>query len=365
MSAGTDPRRMPDVAFWRGRRVFLTGHTGFKGSWLTLWLQSMGADVTGYALAPPGEPNLFTLGGVAQNIRHLTGDVRDLDTLRQCVIAAQPDIVLHLAAQSLVRYSYAEPVETYATNVMGTVHVLEALRSVPSVRAAVMVTSDKCYENREWIWGYREHDPMGGHDPYSNSKGCAELVISAMRRSFFPQGGCAIASARAGNVIGGGDWAQDRLLPDAMRAFSNGDPLVVRSPGAIRPWQHVFEPLRGYLLLAEALTRDPVAHADGWNFGPEDGDCRSVREVIDLTRSHWAGAQVRYEPPPDAPHEAHFLKLDCTRAHCRLGWEPVWRLDEGVARTVEWYRAHAAGEDMRLFSLAQLAAYGSTGSAVP
>lgn len=363
MSTATDPQRMPDAAFWRGRRVFLTGHTGFKGAWLTLWLQSMGAEVTGYSLAPPSDPNLFTLARVAEGITHLSGDVRQLDALRSAMIAARPDVVLHLAAQSLVRRSYAEPVDTYATNVMGTVNLLEALRSVDSARAAVLVTSDKCYENREWIWGYREHDAMGGHDPYSNSKGCAELVTSAMRRSFFGQpGACAIASARAGNVIGGGDWAQDRLLPDAMRAFSRGEALVVRSPGAIRPWQHVVEPLRGYLLLAEALVREPAAHADGWNFGPEDADCRSVREVVDLTQSHWAGAQVIYVPPPDAPHEAHFLKLDCTRAHTALNWQPRWRLADGVARTVEWYLAHAAGADMRDVTLGQLAAYRGTGS---
>lgn len=358
-----DPQRMPDAAFWQGRRVFLTGHTGFKGAWLTLWLQSMGAEVTGYSLEPPSDPNLFTLARVAGGITHLNGDVRDLDALRTAMIAARPDVVLHLAAQSLVRRSYVNPVYTYATNVMGTVNLLEALRSVDSARAAVLVTSDKCYENREWIWGYREHDAMGGHDPYSNSKGCAELVSSAMRRSFFGQpGACAIASARAGNVIGGGDWAQDRLLPDTMRAFSRGEALVVRSPDAIRPWQHVVEPLRGYLLLAEALVREPAAHADGWNFGPEDADCRSVRDVVNLTQSHWAGAQVIYDPPPDAPHEAHFLKLDCTRAHTALNWQPRWRLAEGVARTVEWYLAHKAGADMRVITLDQLAAYRGSGA---
>lgn len=362
MSARRDASRLPAASVWQGKRVFLTGHTGFKGAWLALWLQSLGARVSGYALQPPSEPNLFTIAGVADGMDHFIGDIRDLDTLRQHMQAAQPDVVLHLAAQSLVRKSYREPVDTYATNVMGTVHVLEALRGLPHAAAAVMVTSDKCYENREWIWGYREHDAMGGHDPYSNSKGCAELVTSAMRRSFFGNGGCAVASARAGNVIGGGDWAEDRLVPDAMRAFARGDALTVRSPDAIRPWQHVFEPLRGYLLLAEALLVAPAAFADGWNFGPEDADCRTVRDVVDLAQAYWPGARVVYDPPRDAPHEAHFLKLDCTRARAELDWQPRWRLDEGIARTVEWYRAHAAGQDMRTFSLQQLAAYAATSS---
>lgn len=359
MSDVRDPQRLPSSSVWAGRRVFITGHTGFKGSWLALWLISMGAEVSGYALAPPSEPNLFTLANVAHGLAHGIGDVCDLAALQESMAKAKPEVVLHLAAQSLVRRSYREPVETYATNVMGTVHLLEAVRRVGGVRAVVVVTSDKCYENREWIWGYREGDAMGGYDPYSNSKGCAELVTSALRRSFFTDSGTAIASARAGNVIGGGDWAEDRLLPDAMRAFSAARALEVRSPGAIRPWQHVFEPLRGYLLLAEALIEDPAAFSEGWNFGPEDADCRSVREVVDLAVSCWPGAQVDYKPPVGAPHEAHFLKLDCTKAHHRLPWQPRWRLAEAVARTAQWYRACAEQRDMRAFSLEQLAAYGS------
>lgn len=352
-----DPRRLPDPAFWHGRRVFMTGHTGFKGAWLALWLQSLGARVTGYALAPPSEPNLFTLAGVAQGITHVHGDVRDLPALRTAMAAAQPDTVLHLAAQSLVRRSYREPVETYATNVMGTVNLLEAVRHTPGVRSVVVVTSDKCYENREQMWGYREGDPMGGHDPYSNSKGCSELVTSAMRRSYFTGGGTFVASTRAGNVIGGGDWADDRLLPDAMQAFIGGRTLEVRSPTAVRPWQHVLEPLRGYLLLAEALAHDGAAYADGWNFGPEEADCRPVREVVDLATRHWPGARVVYHLPQDAPHEAHFLRLDCTKAHELLPWQPRWRLAEAVSRTVDWFRACAAGRDMRAVTLDQLRAY--------
>ena len=359
MSEKRDPRRLPSPSAWKGRRVLVTGHTGFKGAWLVLWLQSMGAEVTGYALAPPSEPNLFTVADVGRGIAHHIGDVCDLDALQECMRQARPEVVLHLAAQSLVRRSYREPVRTYATNVMGTVHLLEAVRQVQGVRAVVVVTSDKCYENREWIWGYRETDAMGGHDPYSNSKGCAELVTSALRRSFFADRGTAIASARAGNVIGGGDWAEDRLLPDAMRAFSTGRALEVRAPDAIRPWQHVFEPLRGYLLLAEALIEDPCAFCEGWNFGPEDADCRPVREVVDLAVSCWPGARVEYHTPVDAPHEAHFLKLDCTKAQQRLPWEPRWRLPEAVARSAGWYGAYAQAHDMRAFSLGQLAAYGS------
>lgn len=360
MTAGSaaDPLRLPDPSFWRGRRVFVTGHTGFKGAWLALWLESLGAKVTGYALAPPSEPNLYTAARVASGITHVHGDVRDLAALQASLGQAQPEIVLHLAAQSLVRRSYREPVETYATNVMGTVNLLEAVRHIASVQGVVIVTSDKCYENREWMWGYREGDAMGGHDPYSNSKGCAELVTSAMRRSYFA-GGPFVASARAGNVIGGGDWAEDRLLPDAMRAFSAGRPLEVRSPAAVRPWQHVLEPLRGYLLLAEALVARGSAAADGWNFGPEDADCRSVREVVDMACAEWPGSQVVYNPPLDAPHEAHFLKLDCTQAHELLPWQPRWRLAEGVARTTAWFRACAQGQDMRAVTLDQLADYGS------
>ena len=354
-----DPGRLPDRAFWQGRRVLVTGHTGFKGAWLSLWLQSLGAQVSGFALGPPSEPNLFTLADVARGMTHETGDVRELAALEASLARHRPEVVLHLAAQSLVRRSYREPVETYAVNVMGTVHVLEAVRIVGSVRAVIVVTSDKCYENREWTRGYRETDPLGGYDPYSNSKGCAELVTSAMRRSFFQHGNTAVASARAGNVIGGGDWAEDRLLPDAMRAFMASRAVVIRSPAAIRPWQHVFEPLRGYLLLAQALIEAPADFAEAWNFGPEDVDCRTVREVVEIARSHWPEAQVEYGAAPDALHEAQLLKLDCTKSQMRLPWLPRWRIADAMAASVAWYRAFQRREDMRSYSLAQLAAYGA------
>ncbi|MEK7763137.1 MAG: CDP-glucose 4,6-dehydratase [Nitrospirota bacterium] len=358
-----DPQRLPDPSFWSGKRVYLTGHTGFKGAWLALWLQSLGCRITGYALAPPTRPSLFELAQVSSGMVHELGDIRDPIQLDESLQRARPEIVLHLAAQSLVRKSYREPVTTYSTNVMGTVHLLDAVRRCESVRAVVIVTSDKCYENREWLWGYREGDAMGGHDPYSNSKGCAELVTSAMRRSYFQiPGAAAVASARAGNVIGGGDWAEDRLVPDAMRAFASGHPLIVRAPHAIRPWQHVFEPLRGYLLLAEALWQRADGIADGWNFGPEDVDCRPVCDVVNLACIHWPGVQVVYDPPSQAPHEAHFLKLDCTKARELLPWRPRWRLDTAVEQTVKWYRAQASGTVMRDFSLAQLARY-ATGEA--
>jgi len=357
-----DRQRLPDPRFWRGRRVFITGHTGFKGSWLSLWLQALGAQVTGYALAPPSEPNLFTLAGVAGGLQHVAGDVCDSAALQAALAAARPQVVLHLAAQSLVRRSYREPALTYATNVMGTVHLLDAVRQLSGVEAVVVVTSDKCYENRETLWAYREPDAMGGHDPYSNSKGCAELVTSAMRHSYFAaaHGSAAgVATARAGHVIGGGDWADDRLLPDAMRAFIAGQALTVRAPEAVRPWQHVLEPLRGYLLLAQVLAEPArrAEFADGWNFGPDDADCRTVRSVVDLACAHWPGAQVRYQPPVDAPHEAHLLKLDCSKARVRLGWQPRWGLEQGVAQTVAWFRAFADGQDMRAVTLAQLDAY--------
>lgn len=354
-----DPRRLPDGGFWQGRRVLVTGHTGFKGAWLSLWLQSLGAQVSGFALQSPSEPNLFTLADVARGMAHETGDVRDLAALKANLARHRPEVVLHLAAQSLVRRSYREPVETFAVNVMGTVHLLEAVRSVGSVRAVIVVTSDKCYENREWARGYRETDPLGGHDPYSNSKGCAELVTSSMRRSFFQSGDAAVASARAGNVIGGGDWAEDRLLPDAMRAFMASRAVTIRAPAAIRPWQHVFEPLRGYLLLAQALVEKPGDFAEAWNFGPEDDDCRTVRDVVEIARSHWPQAQVEYGAAPDALHEARVLKLDCTKAHVRLPWLPRWRIADAMAASVAWYRAFQQREDMRSYSLAQLGAYGA------
>jgi CDP-glucose 4,6-dehydratase len=353
-------------SFWQGKRVFLTGHTGFKGSWLSLWLQQLGAHVTGYALAPPSNPSLFEAATVAQGMDSLTGDIRDAPALREAMQAARPEIVIHMAAQALVRYSYAHPVETYATNVMGLVNFYEAVRATPGVRAVVNVTSDKCYENKEWPWGYRENEPMGGYDPYSNSKACAELVTSGYRSSFFnpekyEQHGVALASARAGNVIGGGDWAEDRLIPDMLRAIAAGRPVQIRSPHAIRPWQHVLEPLSGYLTLAEHLHSHGAAYAEGFNFGPHDSDARPVEWIISRLCASWGdGAAWQLDGAPQ-PHEATYLKLDCAKARARLGWQPRWQLAHTIDQIVAWHRAHAAGADMRALTLAQIAAYQSAG----
>lgn len=350
--------------FWRGKRVFLTGHTGFKGGWLSLWLQHLGAHVTGFALAPPTQPSLFELASVSRGMESVIGDIRDGEHLMRAMRAATPDVVIHMAAQPLVRYSYTAPVETYATNVMGTVHLLEAIRATPSVRAVVVVTSDKCYENREWVWGYREDEPMGGYDPYSNSKGCAELVVSAYRNSYFNPagpsgGGVALASGRAGNVIGGGDWASDRLLPDILRACAAGEPVAIRNPHAIRPWQHVLEPLSGYLVLAQRLWAEGVSFAGGWNFGPSERDARPVSWIVDRVTRHWGeGASWRLEGG-EHPHEAHYLKLDCSKARALLGWEPRWHLDVALEHTVDWYRAYLAGADLRAACLEQIQAYAS------
>jgi CDP-glucose 4,6-dehydratase len=355
---------VPDC--WCGRRVLITGHTGFKGGWLALWLQRLGAEVTGYALEPPTQPGLFEVARVAAGMTSIIADVRDLPSLQQALRKARPEIVFHLAAQPLVHRGYRNPVETYAINVMGTVHLLEAVRHTPGVRAVVIVTSDKCYENREWVWGYREAEPIGGHDPYSNSKGCAELVSCAYRDSYFnaashAEHGVAIASARAGNVIGGGDWAEDRLVPDLLRAIQAGKPAVIRSPHAIRPWQHVLEPLSGYLRLAERLDTDGAAFAEPWNFGPNDEDTKPVQWVVERLIDAWRagggeGARWQLDPNPQ-PHEAHYLKLDCAKAKTRLGWSPRWPLAEAIHRIIAWQRALHAGADMRAWSLAEIAEY--------
>lgn len=343
-----------DPAFWAGKRVFLTGHTGFKGSWLSLWLQAMGARITGFALAPPTDPSLFETARVAEDMTSIIGDIRDVDTLSAALAAADPEIVIHMAAQPLVRASYDDPVGTYATNVMGTVHLLEAVRRVPGVRACVVVTTDKCYENREWVWGYREDEAMGGYDPYSNSKGCAELVTSAYRRSFFGEGRTAIASARAGNVIGGGDWAADRLIPDILRAVAAGEPVVIRNPVSVRPWQHVLEPLSGYLVLAQALWADPVGTAEGWNFGPRDEDARPVQWIVERLCDLWGEGASWERDERVQPHEANYLKLDISKAGARLGWEPRWSLAQALERIVAWQRAFIAGDDVRRVCLSEL-----------
>ena len=344
-------------AFWAGKRVFLTGHTGFKGGWLALWLDSLGASVHGYSTAPPTEPNLFTVGRVAERLAsHQVGDIRDAPTLAQAMATARPDVVFHLAAQSLVRESYREPTDTYAVNVLGTVNVLEAVRGCHGVRAVVSVTTDKCYENREWPWGYRENEPLGGRDPYSSSKACAELVTAAYRDSFLAQRGVAVATARAGNVIGGGDWAADRLLPDFFRALDAGRVMDVRSPRATRPWQHVLEPLAGYLLLAEKLVSEGAVHAQGWNFGPADVDVRPVGWVLDhLVRGSRRGSWQH--TPGEHPHEAAILKLDSSKARGQLGWRPRWDLATALDQTLEWHTEWREGHDMQAACLRQIAAY--------
>lgn len=346
-----------DPAFWAGKRVFLTGHTGFKGGWLALWLQSMSAHVKGFALAPPTNPALFEEARVIDGMESEIGDIRDAWLLARSLTAFRPDIVIHMAAQPLVRASYDDPVGTYATNVMGTVHVLEAVRQTPSVRAVVSVTTDKCYENREWPWGYREDEPMGGRDPYSNSKGCAELVGRAYRDSFLSTAGVAFASARAGNVVGGGDWAIDRLIPDILRAFDRGEAVRIRNPLSTRPWQHVLEPLSGYLVLCQALWARGQQVAEGWNFGPHEGDARPVQWIVERMMAEW-GDGARWERDPEYhPHEARYLKLDISKAADALSWRPAWRLQETLSRTVTWYRAWVAGQDMRAHCLREIADY--------
>lgn len=344
-------------AFWQGKRVLLTGHTGFKGSWMSLWLQSMGAQLRGIALAPPTEPSLFEVARVAQGMEHRVVDIRDLEAVQAQMNEFRPEIVIHMAAQPLVRLSYQQPVQTYATNVMGTVHVLEAARHVGSVKAIVNITTDKCYENREWVWGYREDEPMGGHDPYSNSKGCVELVSSAYRRSFLQAAGIAMATVRAGNVIGGGDWAADRLLPDILRALQNREPVLIRNPHAIRPWQHVLEPLSGYLLLAERLYLHGQTDAEGWNFGPRDEDARPVQWIVEHLCEQWGHGARWTLQPGDHPHEAHFLKLDISKARQRLQWSPRWSLETALTRITKWHQAWLQGQDMHAVCLAQILSY--------
>ncbi len=344
-----------DSRFWRGKRVFLTGHTGFKGSWLALWLRQLGAEVTGYALTPPTDPSLYDLARVQEGIRDLRGDVRDLESVYKVLQEANPDIVIHMAAQSLVRRSYADPVETYSTNFMGTVHVLEAVRRAVGIRAVLIVTSDKCYENREGVWSYRENEPMGGYDPYSSSKGCAELATVAYRRSYL-HGDTAVASARAGNVIGGGDWAEDRLIPDLMRAASDRRTAQIRNPRAVRPWQHVLEPLSGYLALAERLYRDGQAFAEAWNFGPADEDAKPVEWIAREMALLWEDVRWKQDDASH-PHETEYLSLDCSKARARLGWIPRLPLSEALSWTVQWYRGYDAGLDMRRLTEEQIEIY--------
>ena len=355
---------MIERLFWKGRNVLVTGHTGFKGSWLSLWLDSLGARVTGYALDPPTQPNLFEQAGVASNIRSICADIRDFPRLKSALAACHPEVIIHMAAQSVVRRGYDDPIETYSSNVMGTVYLFEALRQLKQPCAVVNVTSDKCYENREFIWGFRENEPMGGHDPYSNSKGCAELVTSAYRDSFFPptsieHHGVALASARAGNAVGGGDWTTDQLIPDLIRAFLAGHPCLIRNPSAIRPWQFVMEPLRGYLMLAERLVKDPSKFASGWNFGPADTDAKPVSWIADKLARSWGNQASWTQDGALHPHEAHFLKLDASKARALLNWHPVLSLSQALDWIVEWYRGFQGGVDLRALTRAQIERYES------
>jgi CDP-glucose 4,6-dehydratase len=351
-----------NAVFWQGKRVLLTGHTGFKGSWLSLWLQSMGAEVIGYALPPSTNPSLFEVAKIAQGMTSIIGDIRNLPQLQKVFDEHKPEIVIHMAAQPLVRYSYTEPVETYSTNVMGTVNLLEAVRLTKSVRAVVNVTTDKCYENREWVWGYRESEAMGGYDPYSSSKGCSELVTAAYRNSYFHaekylMHGVALASGRAGNVIGGGDWAEDRLIPDMIRAITNGQSVSIRNPHSIRPWQHVLEPLSGYLLLAQKLYEEGSNFAEAWNFGPNEDDAKPVHWILDnLTKTWGEGGSWKIDGA-DHPYEAHYLKLDCSKAKSRLNWKARWPLVKTIDQICFWHKAHQAGADMQAVCLGQIKEY--------
>jgi CDP-glucose 4,6-dehydratase len=348
--------------FWEGKKVLITGHTGFKGSWLSLWLQSLGANVVGYALPPPTQPSLFEIANVADGMTSIIGDVRDLEHLRSVIADHRPEILFHLAAQPLVRYSYENPVETYTTNVIGTVNVLEAVRQVGGTQVVINVTSDKCYENKEWVWGYRENEPMGGHDPYSSSKGCAELVTSAYRKSYFSDKDdarhrVAVASVRAGNVIGGGDWAKDRLVPDIMKAMMAEKPVIIRYPRAIRPWQHVLEPLNGYLRLAEQLWQDGPNFVGGWNFGPNDEDAQPVSWIVERLTKLW-GENARWElDMAKHPHEAHYLKLDCSKARSLLQWSPKLSLSSALQWIVEWYQSYQQNKDMHHLTETQIVRY--------
>lgn len=353
---------MVNALAWRGRRVLLTGHTGFKGGWLSLWLQALGAEVSGVALAPDTQPSLFDVARVGAGMTSTIGDIRDLRVVRTAMQESGPDVVFHLAAQPLVRESYRTPVETFAANVMGTAHVLEAARECPSLQAVIVVTSDKCYENREWPWGYRESDALGGSDPYSASKGCAEIVAASYRRSFF--GGAQplrhpalVATARAGNVIGGGDWAEDRIVPDMVRAARSGGAVRIRNPNAVRPWQHVLEPLHGYLVLGERLLDGEARFADAWNFGPFEADALPVGELAEMVCSSWPGLVAPQVDDGAHPHEAHYLRLDWSKARDDLGWAPRWRIDEAVSRTTSWYRRYLEGADARALVLEQIEDY--------
>jgi CDP-glucose 4,6-dehydratase len=355
---------MLDRSFWKGRRVFLTGHTGFKGSWLSLWLNTLGADVTGYALEPPTQPSLYDQAEVSTVVKSICADIRDFHGFKSAIAESRPDVVIHMAAQSVVRRGYEDPIETYSSNVMGTVNLLEALRQLGRPCVVVNVTSDKCYENKEWAWGYRESDPLGGHDPYSNSKACAELVTSAFCDSYFRSDDpdrfkIAVASARAGNVIGGGDWTRDQLIPDLMRSFLGGKPCLIRSPSAVRPWQFVLEPLRGYLMLAECLAGDSARFGSAWNFGPAEADAKPVAWIADKLVRSWGNSASWRNDAAMHPREAYYLKLDVSKAKSELGWQPLLPLNNALDWIVEWYRAFQTGDDLRRLTRMQIERYES------
>jgi len=347
---------MIDQGFWQGKRVFLTGHTGFKGSWLSLWLASLGAEVRGYALNPPTSPSLFNEAKVDRVIDSQIGDIRDQEALHESMTTFNPDVLIHMAAQPLVRYSYDAPIETYEVNVIGTAKVLEVARNCAKLKAIVNITTDKCYENDERSQGYKENDPMGGHDPYSSSKGCSELVTSAYRRSFLQEQGVGLASARAGNVIGGGDWADDRLIPDILRSFEKNKPVIIRNPKATRPWQHVLEPLSGYLVLAQKLYKDQKEYAEGWNFGPNEQDVKPVDWILNKMIVSWPNSSWKLDESSN-PHEAGFLKLDISKSKSKLDWNPVWELSHTLEKIISWHKAWLNKENMQIVCLTEIKIY--------
>ncbi len=353
---------MINQSFWKSKKVFITGHTGFKGSWLSLWLTSIGAEVYGYALESPTTPSLYKLCGLEKVVNSSIGDIRDSNNLSKVLNQIKPDIVIHMAAQPLVRDSYLNPVETYSINVMGTVFLFEAIKKCDSVRSVINVTTDKCYENKEWLWGYRENDSLGGYDPYSNSKACSELVTAAYRNSYFhpdkfEEHRVALATVRAGNVIGGGDWAKDRLVPDCIRALLNNEHVLIRNPHAIRPWQHVLEPLSGYLLLAEKLSEDGVKFSEAWNFGPNDEDVKTVHWIVQSLYQKWGSSSFSVIDLKEHLHEAKSLKLDCSKAKELLKWQPCWGIDQALDKIIEWSRAYAHNENLFDMSLKQIEEY--------
>ena len=349
-----------NINFWKGKRVFITGHTGFKGSWMCLWLEAMGADIAGFSLKPLACPNLFSEANVGRDIKNIFADIRDYTAIFEAIATFKPEIVIHMAAQPLVRRSYENPIETYSTNIMGTVNLLEAVRQFEGVKAVVNVTTDKCYDNKEWLWSYRENEPLGGHDPYSSSKACAELVTQAYTRSFYLNSKTALASARAGNVIGGGDWSDDRLIPDILCAFEENNPVVIRNPQAVRPWQHVLESLNGYLLLAEHLFNKGHSFSEAWNFGPRDEDARSVEWIMNEMSLRWGEDASWINDGNDNPHEATYLKLDISKANTRLGWAPKWNLDQALSRIVSWHKGWLGEKPARELCIEQIQGFSET-----